>query len=74
MANLPDNNADYARLDYWNDRYTNEEKFEWCKSYSAFKHLIDKNVERSDKILMLGKFDIYGAVSDVLRLFYCRLW
>jgi len=54
MANLPDKNADYARLDYWNDRYTHEEIFEWCKSYSSFKHLIDEHVKRSDKILMLG--------------------
>jgi len=54
MANLPDKNTDYARLDYWNDRYTNEETFDWCKSYSSFKPLIEKNVKRSDNILMLG--------------------
>lgn len=73
MANLPDKNADYARLDYWNDRYTHEETFEWCKSYSSFKHLIDEHVKRSDKILMLGEFTVHSAFEKLLILSDYRL-
>jgi len=51
---LPHKNAAYKLQDYWNERYTKEENFEWCKSYDDFKDLIHKHLRNSDKILMLG--------------------
>lgn len=54
MSRLPENNTDYSSLAYWNDRYGTEESFEWCKSYSEFKELIRKEVEPTDRILILG--------------------
>ncbi|KAI9556384.1 hypothetical protein GHT06_018958 [Daphnia sinensis] len=54
MSFLPDKNTDYASVAYWNERYGTEESFEWCKSYAAFKDLIRKEVQPTDRILMLG--------------------
>jgi len=51
---LPDKNAAYKLQDYWDERYTEEESFEWCKSYDDFKGLMHKHVRNSDRILMLG--------------------
>ena len=51
---LPDKNATYKLQDYWDERYTKEESFEWCKSYDDFKGLMHKHVRNSDRILMLG--------------------
>ena len=64
MNGLPENNKDYERLEYWNDRYAqDEESFEWCKSYADFRHLILRHVKRSDRILVLGNknpvFELY---------------
>lgn len=54
MSLMPEKNADYSSVTYWNERYKEEESFEWCKSYGAFKDLIHKEVQPSDRILMLG--------------------
>lgn len=54
MSFMPEKNADYSSVTYWNERYKEEESFEWCKSYVAFKDLIHKDVQPSDRILMLG--------------------
>lgn len=51
---MPEKNTDYSTLAYWNDRYSGEESFEWCKSYSDFRELIRKEVQPTDRILMLG--------------------
>ena len=53
MASLPDN-SDYAKVEYWNERYASEDSYEWCKNYSAFRHLIQQQVRPTDRILMLG--------------------
>lgn len=54
MSNLPKKNTDYSRVDYWNQRYVSEDSFEWCKDYKAFKHLLVKEIQPSDRILVLG--------------------
>lgn len=51
---LPNKNAAYKLQDYWDERYTKEENFEWCKSYDDFKGLMHEHVRNSDRILMLG--------------------
>lgn len=51
---LPDKNATYKLKEYWDERYSKEDSFEWCKSYGDFKQLLTENINKSDKILMLG--------------------
>lgn len=47
-------NEQYASVDYWNERYTKEEMYDWLGDYNVFKDLINKYVEKSAKILMVG--------------------
>jgi len=47
-------NEQYASVDYWNERYANEEEYDWLGDYDAFKALIHKHVAKSDRILMVG--------------------
>ncbi|XP_068699197.1 EEF1A lysine methyltransferase 4-like [Montipora foliosa] len=51
---LPDSNVSYKIQEYWDERFSKEETFEWCKSYADLKHLLCENVQKSDRILMLG--------------------
>ena len=47
-------NLKYKCLDYWNNRYKNEENFEWFGAYSKFKFVIKEKIKISDRILNLG--------------------
>ena len=47
-------NEQYASVDYWNERYTNEEEYDWLGDYNVFKELIHRNVSKSERILMVG--------------------
>ena len=53
---LPLNNGEYKRREYWDERYKNEEKYDWFTAYSAFKELVVASISPNDKILMLGKY------------------
>nr|CAG8440446.1 11406_t:CDS:2 [Entrophospora candida] len=55
MSSPTDNNNSYKTQEYWNERYSKEETFDWFKTYKDLsplfkKHLLDENVS----ILMLG--------------------
>ncbi|XP_067048896.1 EEF1A lysine methyltransferase 4-like [Acropora muricata] len=52
--NLPDSNSSYKIKEYWDERFSEEDSFEWCKGYSDFKDLLYKHVRKVDRILMLG--------------------
>lgn len=52
--NLPDSNSSYKIKEYWDERFSKEDSFEWCKGYSDFKDLLYKHVRKVDRILMLG--------------------
>ncbi|XP_046388750.1 EEF1A lysine methyltransferase 4-like [Ischnura elegans] len=54
MDLIPSSNSSYKDVNYWNDRYTKEDSYDWFKSYDAFKHLIKACVSSDDRILMLG--------------------
>lgn len=47
-------NEQYASVDYWNERYSNEMEYDWLGNFNIFKDLIHKHVEKSDRILMVG--------------------
>ncbi|KAJ1834743.1 hypothetical protein IWW55_005979 [Coemansia sp. RSA 2706] len=53
---LPEKNADYGTLEYWQQRYTQEpdEVFDWFKTYADLKPLLQQHVARDARILMLG--------------------
>lgn len=57
MEYLPDSNARYKDVDYWNERYRTEESFEWFGDFTKFGHLLKQHVESEENILMLGKLD-----------------
>lgn len=49
-----ENNIQYKSLDYWNERYKEEDHYEWFGNYSKFKNILHSLVRPSDKILTLG--------------------
>jgi len=55
MSELEKDKTKYSRLAYWNERYQEEEEYDWLGTYDAVKSLISEFVsERKNKILMLG--------------------
>ncbi len=44
----------YKRQSYWNERYAEEESYDWFCDISAFKHLFCRDVKAGDRILVLG--------------------
>lgn len=54
MEYLPDSNARYKDVDYWNERYRTEESFEWFGDFTKFEHLIKEHVGVEENILILG--------------------
>ncbi|KAI5057094.1 hypothetical protein GOP47_0027109 [Adiantum capillus-veneris] len=51
---LPADVAVYQQPSYWDQRFTEEEQYEWFKDYSHFRHLILQHVHPSDRVLELG--------------------
>ena len=51
---LPDKNAQYLQGEYWNNRFQNEQQYDWFKDFSEFKHLCVKHLHSGDSILILG--------------------
>ncbi|CAJ0593974.1 unnamed protein product [Cylicocyclus nassatus] len=49
-----DDNRQYASREYWEERFKNEEEFEWLADFSAFKHLILPNLRIDSRILHIG--------------------
>lgn len=50
-----ENNLKYNRLEYWNERYKDEESFEWFGEYARFKEVLSQIVKTTDRILVLGE-------------------
>ncbi len=50
----PDRTEDYLLPSYWNARFRDEEKYDWFKGYSSFKHLLQPHLKTTDRILILG--------------------
>jgi len=49
-----ENNKKYKLVDYWNERYKEEESFEWFGEWFKFKSVINKKITYNDQILILG--------------------
>ncbi|CAN1843060.1 EEF1A lysine methyltransferase 4 [Linum perenne] len=44
----------YLEPHYWDDRFSNEEHYEWLKDYSHFRHLILAHIPPTSSVLELG--------------------
>jgi EEF1A lysine methyltransferase 4 len=49
-----ESNSKYKSLNYWNERYKNEDHFEWFGDYYKFKPILNKFINPNDSILSLG--------------------
>lgn len=55
MANpLPEANVQYLQTEYWNNRFQNEQQYDWFKDFNEFKHLCVQHLRPDDSILILG--------------------
>lgn len=55
MDFIPSENSDYHSVNYWNNRFAQEENYEWCGAYDNFKTLINQYVPKTDSILIVGE-------------------
>ncbi|KAH8038833.1 hypothetical protein HPB51_003336 [Rhipicephalus microplus] len=53
VATIPKENASYCDVAYWDDRYRNEDTYDWLLPYHTYAHLIKQHVHDTDRILML---------------------
>lgn len=44
----------YLDPHYWDERFSNEEHYEWFKDYSHFRHLIQAHIKPTSSVLELG--------------------
>ncbi|KAG0222933.1 hypothetical protein BGW41_005788 [Actinomortierella wolfii] len=54
-AEVPDDPTAYKRQEYWDERYTQEESFDWFKTYADLQPFITRQIpDKNARILMLG--------------------
>lgn len=51
---LPSHNSTYKRQEYWEERFSKEETYEWLSGYSSVRTLLRSLIKPTDKILHLG--------------------
>lgn len=56
-----DTNSKYKSLEYWNERYKDEDYYEWFGEYEKFKKVIHDQIKHSDRILTLGMHYLIGS-------------
>ncbi|XP_015900817.4 uncharacterized protein LOC107433933 [Ziziphus jujuba] len=50
----PSSASAYLDPHYWDERFSNEEHYEWLKDYSHFQHLIQAHINPNFSVLELG--------------------
>ncbi|KAF9971136.1 hypothetical protein BGZ73_005981 [Actinomortierella ambigua] len=54
-AEVPDDPTAYKRQEYWDERYTKEDSFDWFKTYAELQPLLSQHIpDKNARILMLG--------------------
>ncbi|PPR87703.1 hypothetical protein GOBAR_AA32992 [Gossypium barbadense] len=53
-TDLPSSASVYLDPNYWNQRFSNEEHYEWFKDYSHFRHLMQSHIKPNSSVLELG--------------------
>lgn len=51
---IPEHNAEYAKKDYWDDRFAKEASYEWLGGYGGIASLIGQAIKKTDSILHVG--------------------
>lgn len=50
----PEDNKDYLRSDYWDQRYSQEEHYDWLLTYAALSPALSPLLQTTHRILVLG--------------------
>ncbi|XP_063935953.1 uncharacterized protein LOC108225365 isoform X2 [Daucus carota subsp. sativus] len=50
----PSSTLEYLNPQYWDERFSTEEHYEWFKDYSHFQHLIKEHFKPNSSVLELG--------------------
>ena len=51
---MAEHNSNYGTVEYWDDRYSSEESYDWLGS-AKFTDIVTDYLNKSDHILILGK-------------------
>lgn len=51
---VDDSNARFNKVNYWNDRFTEEEKYDWLMEYQHVASELEALIKTTDKILVVG--------------------
>jgi hypothetical protein len=51
---LPKNNLEYGKKEYWDDRFAKEEDYDWLVGYEDVRDLIAPYMTESAKVLLVG--------------------
>ncbi|EFO90711.1 hypothetical protein CRE_07991 [Caenorhabditis remanei] len=49
-----ESNSQYARMDYWDERFKTEKNFEWLSGLEAFEHIITPLISKDSRIAHIG--------------------
>lgn len=67
MTTIPRSNETYKLKEYWNERFTEEEHYEWLESFESLRKHLTVLLKLDDKILVIGcgnsnlSSDLYDA-------------
>lgn len=50
----PEKNAEYLKPHYWDQRFEQEEQYDWFKGFQDFRSLLLPHLKPTDRILVLG--------------------
>ena len=51
---IPQATATYLSKPYWDERFANEDSYEWCKSFDEFGHLLRPHFKPFSSLLEIG--------------------
>ena len=51
---LPKSNTDYGNKEYWEERFANEDEFEWLVKYEEIEPQLSRFIKSDSKILIVG--------------------
>ncbi|KAL4180453.1 hypothetical protein AMTRI_Chr13g92130 [Amborella trichopoda] len=53
-SSIPSSVLDYLQPNYWDQRFSSEDNYEWLKDYSHFEHLLREHVKATHSVLEIG--------------------
>lgn len=58
-----DSNLKYKSVEYWNDRYKDEDNFDWFGDFEKYQPVLEKTIKPEYNILVLGKTMLKWCIS-----------